>query len=70
MQPHGHLILSGYVKNNMIFLDKAIQLADNIKVTIIVPETTKKASGLCGIWRDYRSIEEIIKEIITARSVC
>jgi len=63
------MIISGHVKNNVIMLDEEIKLPDGTKVNIMIPEnSTKKSSGLCGIWKDNRSAEEIANEIISSRS--
>ena len=63
------MIISGHVKNNVIILDEKIKLLDGTKVNIMVPDNgTEKSSGLCGIWKDNRSAEEIANEIISSRS--
>lgn len=55
------MVISGFVKKNMIILDKPIKLKDGTKVRISIPENAKKkSSGLCGIWEDSRSAEAIM----------
>ena len=65
MQP---INFKGYVKNNVIMLYDDIQLPDGIKVNVIVPQNVTKSSGLCGIWKDNRAVEEIVEDIMTSRT--
>lgn len=62
------MVLSGHVKNNTIVLDEPVKLPEGIKVKIMISDKTLKKSGLCGIWQDSRSADEIVDEIITSRS--
>jgi predicted GTPase len=65
MQP---INIKGYVKNNVIMLYDDIQLPDGIKVNVIVPPNVTKSSGLCGIWKDNRPVEEIVEDMMTSRT--
>jgi len=63
------MVLTGHVKNNSIILDQPIELPDGIAVKVMVSgKPVQKSSGLCGIWQDDRPAEEIVDEIISARS--
>ena len=63
------MIVWGHVKDNQIILDDAIQLPDGLRVEIILlDDTVTKGSGLCGIWKDSRSTDEIVNEIIKSRT--
>ncbi len=62
------MVLSGHVKDNVIILDKPIKLPEGMKVRIMISDKTLKKSGLCGIWQDSRSADEIVNEIILSRS--
>jgi len=63
------MVISGHVRDNMIILDKEVRLPNGIKVIITIPDVfTGKSSGLCGIWEDSRSAEEIADELISLRS--
>lgn len=63
------MIATGYVKKNVIILDEKIKLPEGTKVMVSIPEKiTKTRSGLCGIWKDDRSSEKIVNEIISSRS--
>lgn len=66
-------VLTGHVENNVVLLDENIELPDGLKVKIVVAdeasgEVIENTSGLCGIWQDDRAVEEIVAEIIGARS--
>ena len=67
------MVISGHVENNVIVLDEAIELPEGVKVEIILPdaveEMTALSSGLCGIWEDDRSADEIVAEILAARTI-
>ncbi|EDN66806.1 hypothetical protein BGP_4133 [Beggiatoa sp. PS] len=65
MQP---INFKGYVKNNVIMLYDDIQLPDGIKVNIIVPQSATESSGLCGIWKDNRPVDEIVEDMMTSRT--
>ncbi|MFH0925185.1 MAG: hypothetical protein V1872_06070 [bacterium] len=43
-------------------------LQEGISVIKVKKKHIKKASGLCGIWKDERSAEEIIKDIYSHRT--
>jgi phosphoribosylformylglycinamidine (FGAM) synthase PurS component len=65
----------GKVKDSVIVLDAEIKLPEGTTVEVIVPEKlykdkvkAVKRTGLCGIWQDERSAEEIISEIKNART--
>lgn len=61
--------IEAHVKNNTIVLDKPINLPEGTKVIInILEKNTMISSGLCGIWQDKRSSEEIISEVVSSRS--
>ena len=63
------MVITGHVKKSVIILDEKIQLPEGTKVMVSFPEKiTKTRSGLCGIWKDDRSSEEIVSEIISSRS--
>lgn len=62
------MVLSGHVKNSVIVLDEPVKLPEGIKVKILISDKTLKESGLCGIWQDSRSADEIVDEIISSRS--
>jgi hypothetical protein len=51
-------------------LYKLIQLFVNTKeqVADLSEKTTLTESGLCGIWQDDRSAEEIVEDIVGSRS--
>nr|MEC4584952.1 hypothetical protein [Candidatus Parabeggiatoa sp.] len=61
--------ISGYVRNNVVILDDNIQLPEGIKVNVIVPRQARNSSGLCGIWKDDRPVEEIVNDIIASRTM-
>jgi len=58
----------GYVKNSVIMLDDDIQLPEGIKVNVLVPQNVTKSSGLCGIWKDKRPVEQIVEDIMSSRT--
>ncbi len=56
------MIVWGHIKDNQILIDGNIQLPDEIRVEIRVPdETMTQESGLCGIWKDSREAKEIVE---------
>jgi hypothetical protein len=64
------MVVSGHVKDNRILLDSDIHLPDGIRVEIILPDDAiAQSSGLCGIWKDDRSADEIVAELVKSRSV-
>ena len=64
------MIVWGHIKDNQVLLDENIRLPDGVRVEIRVPdETTTQESGLCGIWKDSRRVEEIVEEVISSRTL-
>ncbi len=64
------MFITGIIKNKKIITDKPLELPDGTEVSILIKdvEPTKEASGLCGIWKDERAADDIVNEIISARS--
>jgi len=63
------MIISGYIQNNTVILDKHIIFQNGTRVNVVIPDNAvRKSSGLCGIWKDERSAQEIAEEIISSRS--
>jgi len=63
-------VITGHVVNSQIVIDsKSIALPEGARVKItVLSRPSKKESGLCGIWEDERSAQEIADEIREARS--
>ena len=64
------MIVTGYYRDNVVVPEGRNKLPDGTRVSIVIPEFNRKrkSSGLCGIWKDHRSAEKIVNEIIAARS--
>jgi len=60
------LTISAHIENNQIIPDEKIDLPDGLKVKILLP--APQSSGLCGIWEDDRTAEEMIQDILTSRT--
>lgn len=63
-------VITGHVVNNQIVLDDKVDTLPEgatVRITILSKRGIKK-SGLCGIWEDERSPEEIVEDIVNSRS--
>ena len=63
------MVIKGHIENNQVVIDEDIQLPEGTEVKIsVIEKNNSKSSGLCGIWKDDRSTNEIIEDIISTRS--
>lgn len=63
------MIATGHIENNIIVLDQKIDMPDGAKVRIsVTPMDIDLATELCGAWQDDRSPEEIVEDIMSART--
>lgn len=62
--------VSAHVEKNRIILDEEVILPDGLKVQVLLPAARPlKLSGLCGIWQDERTAEEIVQDTLVGRTV-
>ena len=63
-------VITGHIVNNQIVIDsKGIALPEGARVKItVLPKPSEKASGLCGIWEDERTAQQIADEIRETRT--
>ncbi len=64
------MIVAGHIENNIVVPESSVNLPDGTKVNIVIySKEIENSSGLCGLWQDKRSPEEICNDIISSRSM-
>lgn len=64
-------VIRGHVANNQIVIDTqniALPEGARVRITVLNPPPSREVSGLCGIWEDDRTAEDIAGELRAARS--
>ena len=61
-------MLKGHVENNIVFLDTDVHLPNGTKVLVTIVDDDSSTSGLCGIWKDSRTADEIVRDIYESRT--
>lgn len=63
------MMMPGHIEKNAIIPEKRVDVPDGTKVTIVIyQDNNSNSTGLCGIWKDTRPVEEICRDVISARS--
>ena len=63
------MIVSGRIEKNAVIPEGNMDFPDGTKVNIIIyPDSHPNSTGLCGIWKDSRSAQEICQDVISSRS--
>ena len=61
------MIGPGHIEKNTIIPEERVDLPDGTKVNIVIyPDGNPNPTGLCGIWKDIRSTEEICHDVIVS----
>ncbi len=63
-------MIPAHIENGDIILDQKIELPNGLKVQVLLPLIQQPTgTGLCGIWEDKRTAEEIVQEILSSRTM-